>query len=186
MNARASKVSGFVDPGAVVAPATPWDIFFLLSEVAAGVAGGHFNQQLGNFSSQIFITRQCAKAILYRQWGIRRLVPPYQFVSARFANSTVGAGLARTDQDAEGRKVMTLDYLVVDPQFRRHGIGQMLVQHLMENAQAGAVVQVRCTPKSAQMQHLLRRLGFTRTQKAALMTSQDARVLMPDVWEWQR
>jgi ribosomal protein S18 acetylase RimI-like enzyme len=184
MSARTSCSVLSVKRALVVAPGSPWDILFLLSEVASGASAGHFSQNLENLKSQKPLALQCIKAILSRFWLLRRFARANHFVAARLAAGTVGAALAHADRDDDRRRVITLQYLVVDPRFRRRGIGLALVQHLMTNAPAGTVVQCACTPKSQDMQRLLRRLGFMRTQRASLVRSPDARVLMPALWEW--
>jgi ribosomal protein S18 acetylase RimI-like enzyme len=184
MRASSPAVAYFRPRQIVIAPAAPWDIFFLVSEVASGATAGHFNQSLRDFSSQKFLALQCAKAIILRLSPIRRLAIAGQFIVARQATHTIGAAFAITDQDVDDRRVTTLQYLVVDSGFRRRGVGQMLMQTFMTNAAMGTIVQCACTPKSQGMQRLLRRLGFVHTQKAALRGSSEARVLLPDVWEW--
>lgn len=182
MNARASQVLGSAEQAVVITPARPWDIFFLLSEVASGAADKHFNQEYCGFQSLKLLALRCLKAILGRPWGHRRLVERNQFVVARIAHVTVGAAFISVRLRAGGQRVRTLECLVVDARFRQRGIGGELVSHLISSASEEAQLECWCTPKSLNMQRLLRRFGFKCKRKSLAIPLGHCHVVIPAKW----
>ncbi|MFC5743384.1 GNAT family N-acetyltransferase [Dyella tabacisoli] len=168
-----------------VVPAQPWDILFLVSEVSSGVARGHFSPEgCGTRQAQIALALRCAKAILGRQWMLRRLFEPVQFVVVRSAKSTLGGALVVFSRNDDGQQVVTIECLVVESRFRRDGVGEALVRYFLTNAPEGAIVQCFCTPHSQGMQKLLKHLGFIRNHKVFVVNKGEGRILMPSHWIW--
>jgi N-acetylglutamate synthase-like GNAT family acetyltransferase len=168
-----------------VMQAQPWDILFLLSEVSSGIAPGHFSLEgCGTRQAQNMLALRCAKAILSRQWVLRKFFESAQFVVVREGRSTIGAALASYARNDSGQQVVTIEYLVVDEKCRRHGVGEALVQHFLTNATAGAIVECFCMAHSQGMQKLLRHLGFVRRHKVFAMEVGEARILVPSHWVW--
>ncbi|WP_266171741.1 GNAT family N-acetyltransferase [Dyella subtropica] len=168
--------------------ARPWDIMFLVSEVAAGAMQGHFAAELyADTRKRRALVLQCAKAILTSRWGwLWRSSEALQFIVIRSDQGTIGAALASTVRDADGLQIMTIEYVVVDSGFRRLGVGEALVRDLLEKATQGdQKVVCYCTPKSQGMQRLLRQLGFVRTQKVHALNVGDSKLLLPARWSWR-
>ncbi|WP_266159598.1 GNAT family N-acetyltransferase [Dyella silvatica] len=165
--------------------AQPWDILFLLSEVTSGVAQGHFSVEgCSTRQAQNALALRCAKAILSRQWVLRRFFESSQFVVVRSNTGTMGAALASYARNEDGQQVVTIEYVVVDQKFRRHGVGETLVQHFLAEASAGTIVECFCMAHSQSMQKLLRHVGFVRKSKVVAVTIDDATMLIPSHWVW--
>lgn len=165
--------------------AQPWDILFLLSEVSSGVTSGHFSpESCGTRQAQNTLALRCAKAVLSRQWVLRKFFESAQFVVVRSDKSTVGAALASYARNESGQQVVTIEYLVVDEKCRRHGIGEALVRHFQAEAMAGTIVECFCMAHSQSMQKLLRHLGFVRKHKVFAATVGEMRILVPSHWIW--
>jgi ribosomal protein S18 acetylase RimI-like enzyme len=186
-----SPASAFCRPRQIViAPAAPWDIFFLAWEVAAGSRLGYFAPAYSNPKEQRTLTWRCARAILGRAWGFRRLVKPIHFVVARIGSETVGAAFAHPTQDANGERVTTIEFLVVHSGFRRLGVGEALMRYLAAKAPCPDVLQCWCAPQSHAMKHLLRSEGFNRVINPSIIQAGDqsrpTRMMMPSLWEKRR
>lgn len=163
-----------------IEPASAWDILFLVGEVFAGTRAGHFSQGERNAHGQITLALRCCKAILSRKVPFRRF-GDLQFIVARLGGGTTGAALASTDEGTDGACITTIEYVVVDSRYRRAGIAAALVRHFMSSEQH---VRCWCTPKSTQMQNLLRKLRFKRLQKATSTQMGDTVIVAPALWQW--
>jgi GNAT superfamily N-acetyltransferase len=173
----------------VIAPAAPWDIFFLALEVASGSRLGHFSPALSDAKEQRTLVWKCARAILGRAWGIRRLVKPVHFNVARIGSETVGAALAHAEQDVNGEWITTIELLVVHSGFRRLGVGEALMRHLATKAPRPDFVRCWCAPRSHAMKHLLRNEGFNRVLNPFIIQTGDQShpsLIMPSLWEKHR
>jgi len=162
-----------------IEPASAWDVLFFVNEVFAGAAAGHFSQDSRSSRAHMTLALRCCKAIIGRK--VFRKSDDLQFVVARSGKDTIGAALASSTPNEDGKPTTTLEYVVVDARFRRGGIGAALVQHFVD---AGTCVQCWCTPKSTQMQTLLRKLRFKRLQKATSTRLGEAHVVSPALWQW--
>jgi hypothetical protein len=168
----------FADASLSVAKGSAWDILFFVNEVFSATAGGHFGQAARDPSAQVPLALRCVRAILGR--GSLKSFGDARFVTARFGGTTVGGALASVIRDESGKRVLVIEYLVVDAGFRRAGVGQALVTHLIG---ADLPLICFCAPKSTQMQNLLHKLRFKRSHAAHSIQAGQGFLVMPELWK---
>lgn len=164
----------------------PWEIFFFVSEISAASGKKHFNEAYG---SVLYAYRTlgfaCAKAILAQHLGLQGATAASRFVVVRVAGQPSGAALLSEVDASDGTRVLVIDFLVVTPAARRHGVGRILVEYAQRHAPAGGV-GCYCTPSSRAMQRLLKRLGFVRINRSRDVVVKGGPISVPSRWLWLR
>ena len=173
-------------PAMTIGAGRPWDVFFFVTEISTGASKGHFSRA---YCSMLYAYRElgfaCAKALLAQGLGLQGVTGAARFIVVRVAGQAAGAALLREHVDAEGTRVLLIDFLVVTPTARRHGIGRILVEHAQRLAPEGGV-ECFCAQESRAMQRLIKRLGFVRTQRSKTIIAQESKILLPSRWVWSR
>jgi GNAT superfamily N-acetyltransferase len=169
-------------PSWAIEPALPNDILFLVSNVSRFADNGHFNNDLRQIRGQKGLVAAAAEAILRRYAAFRWLTPSLQFLAARSAGRTVGAALTSTCVEDDGGAVVRIDFLVVEEEFHRRGIGKALVRHVIATAHSEARIQCWCASKSKAMQCLLRSLDFKKVQRSIGIPFGDGTIVVPSCW----
>jgi len=164
-----------------VSAGKPWDILFLVSQVAQGTQYGHFGSQCRTPSAQRALAWRCAKVVVGRH--LPWFVTPGHFLVAQRDGDAVGAALVVCLRSPHQNHSM-LEYLVVDDRFRGNGVGAALVDAALCTVPPGGTLLCQCAPTSRVMRRLLIRFGFKREHESTVFHSISAGrpVLIPSLW----
>jgi GNAT superfamily N-acetyltransferase len=147
-----------------VRPGRLADVPFLLRQIEAGVASGHFSAMLATPHGRLMLVGWCCRAILRRIGVGRRGVAGWDFQVVRIASTTIGAVLSEITVEA-GEPVTWVGYVVVEQARRRQSVAKRLVAAVIEQAPASRIM-CACAPASKKMMRLLQGLGFKLRRRA--------------------
>lgn len=147
-----------------VRPGRLFDIPFLIREIAAGAATGHFSPTLAQPQGKLRLAWACCQAMLHPAFGARPATG-WSFLVIRSASVPVAAILSEMRPDASGAPVTLIGYVAVDRACRRQALATRLVRAVIEAAPAGRII-CACAPASKAMMRLLQSLQFKPQQRA--------------------
>ena len=156
------------------------DIPFLVREIAAGAARGHFSPTLGQPEGKVRVLGWCLKAMLRTVPG-GRSITGWNFLVVRSGSQAVGAILSETRRDSSGALTTLIGYVVVERSYRRQSVATQMVRAVVERAPAQRIV-CACAPASKAMIGLLQSLRFKPQQRAPAM----AGLVAPYLFQYQK
>jgi GNAT superfamily N-acetyltransferase len=163
MSALPTTVLSTLDASGV-RPGRLSDIPFVVREIKAGVAAGHFSPMLAQPQGKLLLLWMCCQAMLRAAFG-GRPAAGWSFLVIRTASLPVGAVLSEKRFDTAGAPVTLIGYVMVDRACRRQALATRLVRAVIERAPAGRIL-CACAPASKGMMQLLQTLRFRPQQRA--------------------